>query len=90
MLQYCRLMQHLQWDQARALAPDRSPFSSLEDAARRLFAYHVFQGALPSSDDLRKGTVLQFPLQEATAIATFTRPTDTNDVPPFHQSGRGV
>ncbi|XP_023676923.1 BRD4-interacting chromatin-remodeling complex-associated protein-like [Paramormyrops kingsleyae] len=48
------ILQQLQWDQARALAPDRSPFSSLEDAARRLLAYHVFQGALPSSDDLRK------------------------------------
>ncbi|KPP74791.1 GLTSCR1-like protein-like [Scleropages formosus] len=48
------ILQQLRRDQARALVSDRSPFSSFGDAVQRLLPYHVFQGVLPSSNDLRK------------------------------------
>ncbi|KAG9344551.1 hypothetical protein JZ751_011222 [Albula glossodonta] len=48
------VLQQLRQDQAGALAPGRSPFSSMDDAVSRLLPYHVFQGALPSDDDFRR------------------------------------
>ncbi|KAL4641181.1 GLTSCR1-like protein [Arapaima gigas] len=48
------ILQQLRWDQARSLVSDRTPFSSFGDAVQRLLPYHVFQGTLPSSNDLRR------------------------------------
>ncbi|XP_048843346.1 BRD4-interacting chromatin-remodeling complex-associated protein-like [Brienomyrus brachyistius] len=48
------VLQRLQLDQARVLSADTSPFTSPEDAVRRLLPYHVLQGALSSDADLLK------------------------------------
>ncbi|XP_048363213.1 BRD4-interacting chromatin-remodeling complex-associated protein-like [Sphaerodactylus townsendi] len=48
------ILQQLQKDQAHAVTPDKSQFKSLNDAVQRLLAYHVFQGSLPTEEDLRK------------------------------------
>uniref|UniRef100_A0A8D0DZ31 BICRA like chromatin remodeling complex associated protein n=1 Tax=Salvator merianae TaxID=96440 RepID=A0A8D0DZ31_SALMN len=48
------ILQQLQKDQARAVTPDKSQFSSLNDAVQRLLSYHVCQGSLPTEEDLRK------------------------------------
>ncbi|KAI1894446.1 hypothetical protein AGOR_G00115900 [Albula goreensis] len=48
------VLQQLRQDQTGALAPGRSPFSSMDDAVSRLLPYHVFQGALPCDDDFRR------------------------------------
>ncbi|KAG5855215.1 hypothetical protein ANANG_G00046730 [Anguilla anguilla] len=47
------VLQQLRRDQAKVLAADRLPFSSLEDAAHQLLPYHVYQGALPSNEDFK-------------------------------------
>ncbi|XP_064177121.1 BRD4-interacting chromatin-remodeling complex-associated protein-like isoform X1 [Anguilla rostrata] len=47
------VLQQLRRDQAKVLAADRLPFSSLEDAAHQLLPYHVYQGSLPSNEDFK-------------------------------------
>lgn len=46
--------QQLQRDQEHVLAPNKSPFQSLGDAVQRLLPYHVFQGSLPTNDEMQK------------------------------------
>ncbi|XP_057254507.1 BRD4-interacting chromatin-remodeling complex-associated protein-like isoform X5 [Pezoporus wallicus] len=48
------ILQQLQKDQMHAVTPDKSQFRSLNDAVQRLLSYHVFQGSLPTEEDLRK------------------------------------
>ncbi|KYO43670.1 GLTSCR1-like protein isoform A [Alligator mississippiensis] len=48
------ILQQLQKDQAHSVTPDKSQFSSLNDAIQRLLSYHVYQGSLPTEEDLRK------------------------------------
>ncbi|KAG8584268.1 hypothetical protein GDO81_008761 [Engystomops pustulosus] len=45
-------IQHLRKEQECSLQPDRSKFQSLDNVCERLFPYHVFQGSLPSDEDL--------------------------------------
>lgn len=46
--------QQVHRDQERALDPNKSPFQSLGDAVQRLLPYHVFQGSLPTNDEIQK------------------------------------
>ncbi|XP_063774319.1 BRD4-interacting chromatin-remodeling complex-associated protein-like [Pseudophryne corroboree] len=48
------LLHQLYKDQERSVLPDKGKFLSLEDAAQRLLPYHVFQGSLPTEEDLHK------------------------------------
>ncbi|KAJ8248333.1 hypothetical protein GJAV_G00240890 [Gymnothorax javanicus] len=48
------VLQLLRQDQGGALSGSRSPFTSPDDAVRRLLPYHVFQGALPSAGDFHR------------------------------------
>eukprot|EP00079_Xenopus_tropicalis_P035837 XP_017949608.1 PREDICTED: GLTSCR1-like protein [Xenopus tropicalis] len=48
------ILQRLHKDQQHAVFLDKNPFESLSDAAERLLPYHVFQGSLPTDDDLKK------------------------------------
>ncbi|KAM4624048.1 BRD4-interacting chromatin-remodeling complex-associated protein-like [Polymixia lowei] len=45
------ILQQLRKDHAGVQTPDRSQFTSLDDALQRLLPYHVFQGAPPSHDE---------------------------------------
>ncbi|KAE8585757.1 hypothetical protein XENTR_v10021446 [Xenopus tropicalis] len=48
-------LEHLHKHQGSVLHPDyKSPFHSFEDAFHRLLPYHVYQGLLPTTHDLRK------------------------------------
>ncbi|XP_056424150.1 BRD4-interacting chromatin-remodeling complex-associated protein-like [Hyla sarda] len=47
-------LQHMHKEQEHSLLPDRSGFKSLDNACERLFPYHVFQGSLPSEEDLHQ------------------------------------
>ncbi|XP_018085751.1 BRD4-interacting chromatin-remodeling complex-associated protein isoform X2 [Xenopus laevis] len=48
-------LEHLHKHQGSVLHPDyKSPFHSFEDAFHRLLPYHVYQGLLPTTQDLRK------------------------------------
>ncbi|KAM4770870.1 BRD4-interacting chromatin-remodeling complex-associated protein-like [Rhinophrynus dorsalis] len=47
-------LQQLQQDQEHVLLPDKTPFRSLNDALQRLIPYHVYQGSLPTEEDLQK------------------------------------
>ncbi|KAM4042444.1 BRD4-interacting chromatin-remodeling complex-associated protein-like isoform 2-T2 [Anomaloglossus baeobatrachus] len=40
--------------QERSLLPDKSRFQSIDNACERLFPYHIFQGSLPSEEDLQQ------------------------------------
>ncbi|KAG9484406.1 BRD4-interacting chromatin-remodeling complex-associated protein-like [Eleutherodactylus coqui] len=46
-------LQHLRKEQEHSLQPDRSRFQSLDNACERLFPYHIFQGSLPTEEDLQ-------------------------------------
>ncbi|CAI9592283.1 unnamed protein product [Staurois parvus] len=48
------ILQQVHRDQEHALDPNKSPFQSLGDAVQRLLPYHVFQGSLPTNDDMQK------------------------------------
>ncbi|XP_075060277.1 BRD4-interacting chromatin-remodeling complex-associated protein-like isoform X2 [Mixophyes fleayi] len=48
------IAQQLHKDQERSVLPDKTKFQSLDDAAQRLLPYHVFQGSLPTEEDLQK------------------------------------
>ncbi|XP_061204313.1 BRD4-interacting chromatin-remodeling complex-associated protein-like isoform X6 [Neopsephotus bourkii] len=48
------ILQQLQKDQIHAVTPDKSQFRSFNDAVQRLLSYHVYQGSLPTEEDLRK------------------------------------
>ncbi|XP_018088840.1 BRD4-interacting chromatin-remodeling complex-associated protein isoform X2 [Xenopus laevis] len=48
-------LEHLHKHQGSVLHPDyKSPFHSFEDAFHKLLPYHVYQGLLPATQDLRK------------------------------------
>ncbi|XP_075719371.1 BRD4-interacting chromatin-remodeling complex-associated protein-like [Rhinoderma darwinii] len=47
-------LQQLRIEQERSLQPDKSRFQSLDNACERLVPYHVFQGSLPSEEDLQQ------------------------------------
>ncbi|KAM3930039.1 BRD4-interacting chromatin-remodeling complex-associated protein-like isoform 1-T3 [Leptodactylus fuscus] len=47
-------LQHLRKVQERSLLPDRSRFQTFDNACERLLPYHVFQGSLPTEDDLQQ------------------------------------
>ncbi|KAM5165380.1 BRD4-interacting chromatin-remodeling complex-associated protein-like [Mantella aurantiaca] len=48
------ILQQVHRDQEHSLDPNKSPFQSLGDAVHRLLPYHVFQGSLPTNDELQK------------------------------------
>nr|XP_015218621.1 PREDICTED: GLTSCR1-like protein isoform X2 [Lepisosteus oculatus] len=48
------ILQQLRKDQASVQAVDKSPFSSVDDAIKRLLPYHVFQGSLPTDEDFKR------------------------------------
>ncbi|XP_063774378.1 BRD4-interacting chromatin-remodeling complex-associated protein-like [Pseudophryne corroboree] len=48
------LIQQLCKDQERSVLPVKGQFQSLHDAAQRLLPYHVFQGSMPTEEDLHK------------------------------------
>ncbi|MBN3320198.1 BICRL protein, partial [Atractosteus spatula] len=48
------ILQQLRKDQASVQAVDKSPFSSVDDAIKRLLPYHVFQGTLPTDEDFKR------------------------------------
>ncbi|XP_018120498.1 BRD4-interacting chromatin-remodeling complex-associated protein-like isoform X2 [Xenopus laevis] len=48
------ILQRLHKDQEHAVFLDKTPFGSLNNAAERLLPYHVFQGSLPTDEDLKK------------------------------------
>lgn len=56
LLTFCRVLQQLRRDHTGVMAPDRRPFTSLNDVIDRLLPYHVFQGASPCEEDFTKGT----------------------------------
>lgn len=47
-------LQQLRKEQEHSLQPDRSGFQSLDNACERLFPYHVFQGSLPTEEDMQQ------------------------------------
>lgn len=57
-IHFFSILQQLQKDQAHSVTPDKSQFSSLNDAIQRLLSYHVYQGSLPTEEDLRKGNFI--------------------------------
>uniref|UniRef100_A0A8C5W938 BICRA like chromatin remodeling complex associated protein n=1 Tax=Leptobrachium leishanense TaxID=445787 RepID=A0A8C5W938_9ANUR len=48
------ILQQLCKDEEHCVLPDKSQFSSLNDAVQRLLPYHVFQGSLPSEEEIQK------------------------------------
>ncbi|KAM8947504.1 BRD4-interacting chromatin-remodeling complex-associated protein-like isoform 2-T2 [Pelodytes ibericus] len=48
------ILQQLHKDQEHCVLSDNVPFRSLNDAVQRLIPYHVFQGSLPTEEDLQK------------------------------------
>ncbi|XP_043917843.1 BRD4-interacting chromatin-remodeling complex-associated protein-like [Protopterus annectens] len=48
------ILKHLQKDHSHVVAPDKTPFTSLEDTFERLIPYNVFQGSLPTEEELKK------------------------------------
>ncbi|XP_063299955.1 BRD4-interacting chromatin-remodeling complex-associated protein-like [Pelobates fuscus] len=47
------ILQQLRKDQEQCVLPNKSQFQSLNDAIQRLLPYHVFQGSLPTEEDLK-------------------------------------
>ncbi|XP_073409541.1 BRD4-interacting chromatin-remodeling complex-associated protein-like isoform X2 [Dendrobates tinctorius] len=47
-------LQLLRKENERSLLPDRSRFQSINNACERLFPFHIFQGSLPSEEDLQQ------------------------------------
>lgn len=47
-------LQQLRKEQEHSLHPDRSGFQSLDNACERLFPYHIFQGSLPTEEDMQQ------------------------------------
>ncbi|KAM4694684.1 BRD4-interacting chromatin-remodeling complex-associated protein-like [Discoglossus pictus] len=48
------VVQQIHKDQESSVMPDKSQFHSFDDAVQRLLPYHVFQGSLPTEEELQK------------------------------------